>query len=115
MNDLMTDLKRVKKIIKKNQEERSPFLIGLEELKFTKVEGDISESEKFYIIFRNRFLKKYGNDELRVEFEKFDRCKTFMVRHDGIRCKISIIKNGKIVSEQPFGWRVKAHLGEYDE
>jgi len=105
------DYNKVKEIIQKAQEERGSIHkvkdLGFQEIK------DLPKPPT--IISQDIYSKKYDKKEILIILEYNDRCKTFMVRPDGIKVQLIAKEGDKGISKVDFRWVEKASQFERDE
>ncbi len=113
MDSIESDLTKIKELIAESEENRDPIVIGISDLGFIKKETDKSVDTR--IITSSEYFKNYNNGEIIIKQQSIDRCKTFVVRPDGVRVELIIKIEGEPIKKENFGWREKAHPGEIDE
>lgn len=113
MVSIEDDLNRIKEIIAKCEEKNYPCLVGISELGFNKINNDSPYNPR--VITSSEYIKKYSDGEIIIKEQSIDRCKTFVVRPDGVRVELIVKRNDNSEQKETFGWREKAHPGELDE
>ena len=106
------DLCEVEKIIKKAQEERESFISEVERLGFNEIKGI---DKPITAISQFVYSKKYDNKEILIVLQHRDRCKTFVIRPDGVKIELIIKEEDKEISKKEFRWNEKAHFGGKDD
>lgn len=110
MGDIEKDVEQLKLIIEKGQKDRYAPIYEITHLGFS--EEEIKDP---FCIRKCRYSKKYVDGSIEIIYECRDRCKTFMIRPDGLKFHIIARRNDNDVLNQEYGWTEKPVGGERDD